>query len=99
MIYTIKSDLLTVKVNDYGAELVSVVGADGYEYLWDAEKHWFHHAPVLFPACGRIVNDTYTLGGKTYHMGIHGFAPKSEFKLLEKTDSSLTMYIEATDET
>ena len=99
MIYTIKSDLLTVKVNDYGAELVSVVGADGYEYLWDAEKHWFHHAPVLFPACGRIVNDTYTLGGKEYHMGIHGFAPKSEFKLLEKTDSSLTIYIEATDET
>ena len=32
-------------------------------------EYWKHHAPVLFPTCGRIVNDTYTYGGKTYHMG------------------------------
>ena len=49
MIHTIKSGKLTAKINDFGAELVSAVGADGYEYIWDGKEHWSHHAPVLFP--------------------------------------------------
>ena len=69
MIHTIKSGKLTAQINDFGAELVSAVGADGYEYIWDGKEYWCHHAPVLFPTCGRIVNDTYTYAGKTYHMG------------------------------
>ena len=99
MIHTIKSDLLTVQVNDFGAELISAVGADGYEYIWDGKEYWRHSAPVLVPACGRIVNDTYTLGGKVYHMGIHGFAPKSQFDVVGKTDSKLTLQIKETEST
>ena len=99
MIYTIKSSLLTAKIDSLGAQLISVVGADGYEYIWNGKEHWSHHAPVLFPACGRIVNDTYTLLGKTYHMGIHGFAPSSEFRALVNEESRLVLAIEATDST
>ena len=93
MIHTIKSDRLTVKIDDFGAELISVLGADGYEYIWEGKEHWRHHAPVLFPTCGRIVNDTYTLSGKTYRMGIHGFANKSQFSVVSKSESRLTLSI------
>ena len=99
MIHTIKSGRLTAQINDFGAELVSAVGADGYEYIWDGKEYWKHHAPVLFPTCGRIVNDTYTYGGKTYHMGIHGFAPSSQFEVVEKTETKLVLEIKATEET
>lgn len=99
MIHTIKSGKLTAQINDFGAELVSAVGADGYEYIWDGKEYWKHHAPVLFPTCGRIVNDTYTYGGKTYHMGIHGFAPSSQFEVTEKTESKIVMSIKATEKT
>ena len=99
MLHTIKSEKLTAKINDFGAELVSAVGADGYEYIWDGTEHWHHHAPVLFPTCGRIVNDTYTYHGKVYHMGIHGFAPKSQFEVVKKTDSKIILEIRATEET
>ena len=99
MLHTIKSAELTVTVNDFGAELISAVGLDGYEYIWDGKEYWRHSAPVLFPACGRIVNDTYTLGGKVYHMGIHGFAPKSQFDVVNKSESKLTLAISESAET
>ena len=99
MIHTIKSGKLTAKIDDFGAELVSAVGADGYEYIWDGKEFWHKHSPVLFPTCGRIVNDTYTYGGKTYHMGIHGFAPSSQFEVVEKSESRLVLAIKATEET
>lgn len=99
MLHTIKSEKLSATINDFGAELVSAVGADGYEYIWDGKEHWHHSAPVLFPTCGRIVNDTYTYQGKTYHMGIHGFAPKSQFEVIEKSGSSIVLSIKATEET
>jgi len=99
MIHTIKSETLTVKVNDFGAELISAVGADGYEYIWDGKDFWHHSAPVLFPACGRIVNDTYTLGGKVYHMGIHGFAPSSQFEVVKKSESRLVLSISENEKT
>lgn len=99
MIHTIKSNELTVKINDFGAELISAVGADGYEYIWDGKEHWDGHAPILFPACGRILNNTYTLGGVEYHMGAHGFAMKNAFEVAVKTDSRLTLALKSSDET
>ncbi|MBQ7363621.1 MAG: hypothetical protein IJW48_04115 [Clostridia bacterium] len=99
MIHTIKSEKLTVLIDDMGAELVSVRGSDGYEYIWDGKEHWHHHAPVFFPTCGRIVGDTYTLGGKTYNMGIHGFASKSHFSAVHKSDSRLTLSTKETEAT
>ena len=99
MLHTIKSEKITATINDFGAELVSAVGADGYEYIWDGKEFWHSHSPVLFPTCGRIVNDTYTYGGKTYKMGIHGFAPSSQFEVVEKNDSRLALAIRATAET
>ena len=70
MIHTITSGKLTAKINSFGAELTSVVGADGFDYIWQCpgEGFWADHSPVLFPHCGRILNSTYTYGGVSYDM-------------------------------
>ena len=48
MIYTITSGKLTAKINSFGAELTSVVGADGFDYIWQCpgEGFWADHSPV-----------------------------------------------------
>lgn len=89
MIYTIKSDRLTAAINSCGAELVSLK-SDKEEYIWQGGV-WREHAPLLFPACGRIAGNTYTYGGKEYTMGIHGFTRRSEFSLVEASESRIVL--------
>ena len=99
MIYNIKSDKLTVRINDYGAELISAKGADGFEYIWFANPaYWDQHAPVLFPICGRILNGYYKYNGKKYEMDGHGFASKSTFKVKSLSGDSISLILES-DET
>ncbi|MBO5101352.1 MAG: hypothetical protein J6C39_02360 [Clostridia bacterium] len=100
MNYTIKNERITATVSSLGAELISVVGDDGFEYIWDSTgtEFWDGHAPVLFPACGRTLNNTYTYKGVSYEMVAHGFAPRSEFSLVEKSDDRLVLSLTPTDE-
>jgi len=75
MMYTIKNRHMTVTIHDLGAELMSITGADGTEYLWNGDpKYWHERSPVLFPYVGRLTGSSYTLHGKQYTMGLHGFA-------------------------
>lgn len=57
MIYELKNGKFTAQVDSYGAQLASLKGADGTEYLWVGDPaYWREHAPVLFPIvgpCGR----------------------------------------------
>ena len=98
MIYEIKNEHLTVKINSLGAELISAVGSDGFEYMW-AGNAWSGRAPVLFPLCGRVKDFKYTYLGKEYEIKQHGFARNSEFELLEKTDSSVSLRLSPSDST
>ena len=101
MNYTIKSENLTVTVSSLGAELISAVGHDGFEYIWQNEsgEFWGGHAPLLFPHCGRILNSEYTYGGERYEMGIHGFARKMEFELVRQEPHSLVFSLQSSEET
>ena len=100
MRYTIESETLKVTVESLGAELVSAVGADGYEYVWQGDPaYWEGHAPVLFPHCGRILNGVYTYGGKSYNMASHGFASKCEFTPTRVTKSELVLTLSDSSET
>ena len=84
MIYTLSNEKLCVKISDKGAELMSVVSADGCEYIWQGDaKYWEDRAPVLFPICGRFFGGSYTYRGKTYEMGMHGFAASSVFSVTQ----------------
>lgn len=100
MIHNIKSDSLTVRINEYGAELISAIGADGFEYIWHANpEYWGSHAPLLFPVCGSILNGYYLTDGKRYEMNGHGFACKKSFKVKDKGDDHITLVLKADEET
>ena len=101
MNYTIKSDVLTVVISSLGAELISAMGKDGFEYIWQNEtgEFWKGHAPLLFPHCGRILNSEYTYEGKRYEMGIHGFARNQEFELVSHSEGEIVLSLKANEAT
>ncbi len=74
------NDIITIEVNEQGAELVSLM-KDGREYLWTGDAHyWNRYAPILFPVVGKPFNNELHVDGKTYPMKQHGFARDSEFE-------------------
>ena len=97
MIYTLKNDHITAKVNSLGAELTSVKSESDYEYIWQGAE-WNKHAPVLFPLCGALLDGKYIFKGREYPMGKHGFAREAEFTLVECSDTSLTLMLESSEE-
>ncbi len=100
MIYTLKNEFLTVKIDTAGAELRSVLGADGTEYMWQRDsRYWGDSAPWLFPICSNLDGSFYTYEGKKYEMGSHGFAHKCTFVAEDVSDTALTMVLAASDET
>ena len=99
-ICTIKNEYYTIKVSTKGAELLSVMGADGFEYMWQShDNFWDSHAPILFPACGRLLNQEYTYDGVLYKMDCHGFAKDAVFAVAEKEGSRITLTYSSNDET
>lgn len=96
MIYNIKDKDLSIKINDFGAEIISVQ-KNGVEKFWqNPTGEWNGHAPVLFPFCGQI---TVNVKGIFYELILHGFASKCQFSLVEKTEKSITLKLEANDYT
>ena len=101
MRYTLENDILCVEIDSLGAELKSVRSkATGQEYMWQAdEKYWSRTSPILFPFVGRLRNDTFLHGGKTYSMPQHGFARNMEHCLVSKTDTSIWFKLVTSNET
>lgn len=100
----IKSDELQVQFQTFGGALSSIKDNDGVEYLWQGDPtYWSGQAPVLFPICGSVRNDTVLydkedgsqVKGKIPR---HGLVRKKEFDLVEQTDNSVTFAIEDTEE-
>lgn len=99
MLFTIKNDLISLTVDDFGAEITSVV-RNGTEYIWQADPaYWNRHAPVLFPICGRLTDGKYTYRGKEYEMMLHGFARFSQFEAEQTGDTELTFTLKSSEET
>lgn len=99
MIYIVENEVLTVSVNDFGAELFSVKRG-GKEYLWQGdEKYWGGRAPNLFPYIARLYGGEYILDGKRYEMKIHGISPYSLFEAEKEGDKKLVFTLRSTPET
>ena len=98
---TLSNNELTVKINEFGAEVSSVIDKKtGYEFMWQADdKYWGRHAPVLFPIVGRLKEDQYEYNGQTYQMTQHGFARDSMFEVEEVTDNTATFSLTDNEET
>ena len=100
MVIELKSEQLRVKFNSFGGALSSIKDAEGLEYLWQGDAtYWSGQAPVLFPICGSLREDTAFYideNGKESQGNIprHGLVRKKEFELVEQTDKSVTFAIE-----
>lgn len=75
---------------------------DEERYL-DPEKSIRGGNPILFPICGNLVEDSYTIDGKTYALKQHGFARNLPWDVVDRaTDAesaSLTLSLESSDRT
>ncbi len=100
MNYTLKNEFLTATVTDVGGETLSIKDADGKEYMWRADPEiWEDRAPLLFPICGEIKDQSYTYGGKTYALQGHGFLPKLPLKVAEISDARIVFSAEESEKT
>ena len=96
---TLKNKFLTASINEVGAELKSLV-FDGKEYIWEGRNEvWAGSCPLLFPICGGLKDDKYTLNGKEYTLQKHGYARFKTFEIENKTDSSVVFLHKSDKET
>lgn len=96
----LKNEQLQIVVSEHGAELQSILDAEGKEYLWQGDpKYWGRRSPILFPIVCELWDDCYRLDGYEYKMARHGFARDLDFKLINKTDTKVTFALEDSPET
>ena len=98
MLYTIQNAKLCVTIESFGAELQSIRGANGVEYLWQGDaKYWKDRALNIFPYVARLTNGQYEMDGKRYTLPIHGLAPTKEFVVTEQAEDKI-VFTFASDE-
>ena len=96
----LKNNDLEVCFKELGGELTSIKDQEGIEYLWQGDaQYWSGQAPVLFPICGSVRNDTtlYRPQG-VGKIPRHGLVRKKNFELVEQTKDQVTFGIEDTEE-
>ena len=60
MNHTIQNEFLTVTAAEKGAQLQSILGRDGTEYLWQGDaKYWSDRALNIFPYVARLTEGSY----------------------------------------
>ncbi len=98
--FQLSNEYLTLEVSASGAELSRVTGADGTEYLWNADPvYWKRHSPVLFPVVGNYNQKHFLYKGEKWPMGQHGFARDMEFELISQDLESLSFVLNSSEET
>lgn len=100
MDHIIKNEALTVTVSGHGAQLQSVLGADGTEYLWQGDpKYWPGRDLTIFPFVARLTDGRYSLDGRIYELPIHGLAPYCGFTAAENSGTRLVLELQSDAET
>lgn len=97
---TLKNDLLTVTIDNFGAEVHSITdNRTGHEYLWCGDKKfWGRHSPVLFPLVGQVWEGRYRMDDQEYRLGQHGFARDREFELIADTSDDEVWFVLESDD-
>lgn len=97
---TISNGILTAIINPKGAELTSLQGKNGIEYMWEGNPdYWGKHSPVLFPIVGTLKNNRYNYKGNSYELPRHGFARDNDFKVTHAEKHSVTFTLSGNIET
>ena len=99
MLITLHNQSLSLVVDTLGAQMMHIQSPAGIEYLWQGDPaYWPDRAPTLFPFIARLTNNTYRYHGKTYPMGIHGFAAADQFSPVEQDDCHVILELRDTPE-
>lgn len=101
MIYKINDGKVEAAIDNFGAELKSlVVLENNEEFMWDANpEFWGRTSPVLFPIVGGLKGGSYEYQGKKYEMGQHGFARDNEFEIISEKKDELVFLLTSNEET
>ena len=95
----LKNEQLTAKISERGAELKSLCCA-GTEYIWPGKAEiWGSSAPIMFPICGGLKNDSYTFEGKSYTLQKHGYIRFMDFVVESATETSAVLLHRSNEET
>ncbi|NLB36615.1 MAG: aldose 1-epimerase family protein [Clostridiales bacterium] len=98
MDYVISNNKLTVTISSKGGEIMSIKGAGGIEYVWQGNpRFWAGRTPQLFPFVGRLFGGKYTIDGKEYSLGIHGFLRDSEMELESKCGTGICLSLSSNE--
>lgn len=95
MIYAIRNAYFDIKINDLGAELVSVQDKKRKEFIFQPSPLWIGHAKNLFPNIGLQKDDSTQIRGVKYPMLQHGFAKDCIFKASHLEGDSIEFTLES----
>jgi galactose mutarotase-like enzyme len=99
LMVSLKNNDITVDISPKGAELQSIRDASKTEYLWNGDKtYWAGRAPLLFPICGGLKDNTYRLSGQKYTLQKHGYARFSTFETERQTADTVTFLLRSDEE-
>ena len=99
-IVTITSEKIEAQIALNGGAFYSLIDRQTNEQLlWQGdEKWWAERDLVLFPFACRRKDGFYTVNGKRYEMGIHGFAKDSLFTLETKESDRAVIVLKSSEE-
>lgn len=86
-ILTLENESIRAEFTPHGAELCALIDKKhdcNVLKRRDDTACWDRTAPVLFPICGRLWEQTCYVDGKAYRMGTHGFAKETIFTVSEQ---------------
>lgn len=96
---TLFNGIIKAEIIEKGAEIRRVT-VNGEDRFWNGDpKYWDGIAPVLFPVCGRMKDDKYTVDGNEYTIVKHGFAKDMDFRVESVSNSSAVFLLTDTEET
>ncbi len=95
----LNNECLSVKIDEKGAQLKSVFH-NGTEYMWGADPLvWPSTAPIMFPICGGLKDDSYFYNGKKYPMIKHGFCRMYVFEVESAEETKAVLLLKSNEET
>lgn len=96
----IANAFLSADIASLGAELQTLVTADGTNWLWNGDPAvWSGRSPLLFPVVGKSPDGAVTIEGRPYPMLPHGFARRSTFEITRSDEAVCTLLLRDSDAT
>ncbi len=98
----IENQSLKAAINPVGAELSSlkIKNTEESELIWQRDPvFWPKSAPILFPIVGSLLEDTYILDGKSYHLEKHGLVRTRPWSVRQHGENVAEFKINSDDDT